>query len=169
MTDQLLMENMLLLLKSNMEVYVHGTLEASNKLVHDKIITEEEKDTIKIDKINQFVNSNFAERIRKAEIIEKEKPFYTYIKASDIFENDSKEKILVQGIIDLYFKENDGNIVLVDYKTDYFTDDKELIEKYKIQLKLYKEALEESLHTKIKDVYIYSISKSREIKIEELG
>ena len=140
-----------------------------NKLVHDKIITEEEKDTIKIDKINQFVNSNFAERIRKAEIIEKEKPFYTYIKASDIFENDSKENILVQGIIDLYFKENDGNIVLVDYKTDYFTDDKELIEKYKIQLKLYKEALEESLHTKIKDVYIYSISKSREIKIEELG
>ena len=140
-----------------------------NKLVHDKIITEEEKDTIKIDKINQFVNSNFAERIKKAEIIEKEKPFYTYIKASDIFENDSKENILVQGIIDLYFKENDGNIVLVDYKTDYFTDDKELIEKYKIQLKLYKEALEESLHTKIKDVYIYSISKSREIKIEELS
>ena len=37
MTDQLLMENMLLLLKSNMEVYVHGTLEASNKLVHDKL------------------------------------------------------------------------------------------------------------------------------------
>ena len=69
----------------------------------------------------------------------------------------------------MYFKENDGNIVLVDYKTDYFTDDKELIEKYKIQLKLYKEALEESLHTKIKDVYIYSISKSREIKIEELS
>ena len=107
----------------------------------------------------------FAERIRKAEIIEKEKPFYTYIKAKDIYENDSEENILVQGIIDLYYKEKDGNIVLVDYKTDYFENDNELISKYKIQLNLYKKALENSLNVKIKDVYIYSISQNREIKI----
>ena len=37
MNDQLLMENVLLLLKSNMEVYVHGTLEASNKPVHEAL------------------------------------------------------------------------------------------------------------------------------------
>lgn len=37
MNDQLLMENVLLLLKSNMEVYVHGTLEASNKAVHETL------------------------------------------------------------------------------------------------------------------------------------
>ena len=37
MNDKLLMENILLLLKSNMEVYVHGTLEASNKLVHEAL------------------------------------------------------------------------------------------------------------------------------------
>ena len=37
MNDQLLMENILLLLKSNMEVYVHGTLEASNKPVHEAL------------------------------------------------------------------------------------------------------------------------------------
>lgn len=136
-----------------------------NKMVHDKIITEEEKNTIQIDKIYKFVNSDFAERIRKAEIIEKEKPFYTYVKASEVFENNSKENILVQGIIDLYFKEKDGNIVLVDYKTDYFKDDLEIKEKYKIQLDLYRKALESALSTEIKDVYIYSISQSREIKL----
>ena len=37
MNDQLLMENILLILKSNMEVYVHGTLEASNKTVHEAL------------------------------------------------------------------------------------------------------------------------------------
>lgn len=37
MNDQLIMENLLLLLKSNIEVYVHGTLEASNKHVHDAL------------------------------------------------------------------------------------------------------------------------------------
>ena len=37
MKDQLIMENILLLLKSNMEVYVHGTLEASNKFVHEAL------------------------------------------------------------------------------------------------------------------------------------
>ena len=136
-----------------------------NKMVHDKIITEEEKNTIQIDKIYKFVNSDFAERIRKAEIIEKEKPFYTYVKASEVFENNSKENILVQGIIDLYFKEKDGNIVLVDYKTDYFKDDLEIKEKYKIQLDLYRKALGSALSTEIKDVYIYSISQSREIKL----
>ena len=137
-----------------------------SKLVYDKLITEDEKDTIQIDKIEKFINSDFAKRIREAETIEKEKPFYIYVKASDIFENSSKENILVQGIIDLYFKEKDGNVVLVDYKTDYFKDDEEMIEKYKVQLNLYKEALENSLNTKIKDVYIYSILQSREIKID---
>ena len=58
-----------------------------------------------------------------------------------------------------------SNIVLVDYKTDYFKDDLEIKEKYKIQLDLYRKALESALSTEIKDVYIYSISQSREIKL----
>ena len=140
-------------------------IELINKLVHDKLITEEEKNTIRVDKIKRFIDSDFAKRIKDATLIEKEKPFYTYIKAKEIYENDSDENILVQGIIDLYYKEKSGNIVLVDYKTDYFENDSELINKYKIQLDLYKRALEESLKTDIKDVYIYSISQNREIKI----
>lgn len=140
-------------------------IEFINKLEYDNLITEDEKNTINVDKIKRFIDSEFSKRIREAIIIEKEKPFYTYIKAKDIYENDSEENILVQGIIDLYYKEKDGNIVLVDYKTDYFENDNELISKYKIQLNLYKKALENSLNVKIKDVYIYSISQNREIKI----
>ena len=139
--------------------------ELVNKLVHDRLITEEEKNTINIYKLKSFVDSEFAKRIREAEKIEKEKPFYTYVKAREIYNRESDENILVQGIIDLYYKEKDGNIVLVDYKTDYVQNEEELVEKYKIQLELYKNALENALGTKINDVYIYSIYLEKEIKV----
>ena len=113
-----------------------------NKLEYQNIITNQERKSININKIKNFVDSEFAERIRNAKFIEKEKPFYTYVKAKDIYNNSSEENILVQGIIDLYFIEKNGNVVLVDYKTDYVTNENELIEKYKTQLELYKNALE---------------------------
>lgn len=139
--------------------------ELINKLEHDKLITEEEKNTININKLKSFTDSEFSKRIREAEIIEKEKPFYTYVKAKDIYNGESEENILVQGIIDLYYKEKDGNIVLVDYKTDYVQNEEELIEKYRIQLELYRKALENSLNVYVKDVYIYSIYLEKEIKV----
>ena len=60
-----------------------------------------------------------------------------------------------------------GNIVLVDYKTDYVENGKELelVEKYKNQLELYKQALEEALNTKVDKVYIYSVYLEKEIEI----
>ena len=63
-------------------------------------------------------------------------------------END--ENILVQGIIDLYYIDKNGKLVLVDYKTDYVEAGKEneLVEKYKEQLYLYKDALEKALNRK---------------------
>lgn len=74
--------------------------------------------------------------------IYKEKPFYINVPASQIYDADIKENILVQGIIDLYFVNENGQIVLVDYKTDYVESGKEfeLVEKYKSQLDLYKQA-----------------------------
>lgn len=138
-----------------------------NKLEYQNIITNQERKSININKIKNFVDSEFAERIRNAKFIEKEKPFYTYVKAKDIYNNSSEENILVQGIIDLYFIEKNGNVVLVDYKTDYVTNENELIEKYKTQLELYKNALEKSLNKKIKDTFIYSVYLGKEIKIDE--
>lgn len=138
-----------------------------NKLEYQNIITTQERKSIDVNKIKKFIDSEFAERIRNAKVIEKEKPFYTYVKAKDIYNNSSEENILVQGIIDLYFIEENGNIVLVDYKTDYVTNENELIEKYKAQLELYKSALEKSLNKKIKDTFIYSIYLEKEVKIDE--
>ncbi len=58
-------------------------------------------------------------------------------------------------------------IILVDYKTDYVEKGKEhsLIEKYRVQLDLYKRALEETLRKKVSKVYIYSVYLGKEIEI----
>ena len=66
----------------------------------------------------------------------------------------------------MYYINQKDEIILVDYKTDYVEGSgEELIDKYKVQLEIYKKALEESLKEKVKHVYIYSIYLNKEIEI----
>lgn len=138
-----------------------------NMLIAKKFIREEEAKKINTLKIFNFINSEFAQKIKKSTNIYKEKPFCLEINAKDVFKDAREEKILVQGIIDLYYINEKGNIVLIDYKTDY-TEDKtgmELINKYKVQLDLYKKALEESTNKFVEEVYIYSLYLGKEINV----
>ncbi len=135
------------------------------KLCAKQIITEQQKISINIEKIYEIITSEFMQKIHKAKAIYKEMPFYTYVDTKEIYETQNSENILVQGIIDLYYIDENDKITLVDYKTDYVKDERELIDKYKIQLEIYKKALEESLKTKVEDVYIYSIYLNSPCKI----
>ena len=138
------------------------------ELIAKNIISEEEANCINLFKIQNFLNSKIAEKLKKAEVIEKEKAFCIKIKAKEVFEEAEKETLLVQGIIDLYAIFNDGKILLLDYKTDYVEKGNEeiLIKKYQNQLKIYKKALEEALNKKVEEVYIYSLYLNKEIKID---
>ena len=133
----------------------------------NKIITEKEREAINPYKILQFTKSKIWEQLKNAKEYYQERPFYINVPASEIYNEDIDENVLVQGIIDLYFVNEIGNIVLVDYKTDYVENGKELelVEKYKNQLELYKQALEEALNTKVDKVYIYSVYLEKEIEI----
>ena len=137
-----------------------------SNLYSNKIITENQRKAIKDEKIYQIISSKFMKRIRNAKEIYKEMPFYTYIDTKEIYNTNHSENILVQGIIDLYYIDENNNIILVDYKTDYVKNEEELIERYKVQLEIYKKALEEALMKKVSETYIYSIHLCREIKIE---
>ena len=73
---------------------------------------------------------------------------------------------MVQGIIDLYYIDEQDDVILVDYKTDFVkTDENELIEKYVGQLTLYKQAIEKATGKKVKEVYIYSTYLNKDIKV----
>ena len=70
----------------------------------------------------------------------------------------------MQGIIDVYFEEEDGLVVL-DYKTDRVSDEKELVDKYHAQLDYYAKALEQLTEKKVKEKLIYSFALGKEIRL----
>ena len=70
----------------------------------------------------------------------------------------------MQGIIDVYFEEEDGLVVL-DYKTDRVSDEKELVDKYHAQLDYYAKALEQLTEKKVKEKLIYSFTLGKEIRL----
>ncbi len=136
-------------------------------LIFKNIITEEESKFINLQKVEKFLKSDIAKKIKSSKIVEKEKAFCMKIPAKEIFEEAKDQTILVQGIIDLYAINEKDEILLLDYKTDYIEDGNEkiLVDRYYRQLKIYKEALEEALDKKVVETYIYSLYLNKEIKI----
>ena len=134
----------------------------------NQIITEKESEAINVYKILQFTKSEIWNQLKNAKEYYQEKPFYINVPANQIYDEDIKENILVQGIIDLYFINENGQVVLVDYKTDYVENGNEfeLVEKYRSQLDLYRNALENALNTKVSKAYIYSVYLGKEIEIK---
>ena len=149
------------------EYNIEEIKELVEKLVVKKIITQQEANVINLNKILQFTKSNIWKEITKSQTVEQEKPFYISIPAKEIYNKNVEEKILVQGIIDLYYINQKGELILVDFKTDYVPDRQEdiLINKYKTQLYLYKKALEISLEKKVDKTYIYSTYLEKEIML----
>ena len=134
----------------------------------NQIITEKESEAINPYKILQFTKSEIWNQLKNSKEYYQEKPFYINVPANQIYDEDIKENILVQGIIDLYFVNESGQVVLVDYKTDYVENGNEieLVDKYKSQMDLYKKALESALGIKVDKVYIYSVYLDKEIEIK---
>ena len=137
-----------------------------NELELKQIITNKESRSISTYKILAFTKSTIWKELRKAKTVEKEKPFYINIPAKEIYNQEIEEDILVQGIIDLYYINENDELVLVDYKTDYVEKGKEeeLLNKYRKQLDLYKRALESALNRKVDKEYIYSVYLEKEIE-----
>ena len=70
--------------------------------------------------------------------------------------------MLIQGIIDAFFEE-DGRLVVVDYKTDLVAKGQELIKRYQVQLDYYKEALNRITGKEVSQKIIYSFALGQEI------
>ena len=95
----------------------------------------------------------------------KEQPFVLGIPMKDVYpemKEGGQETVLVQGIIDVYFEEPDGLVVL-DYKTDRIYSGKKLLEKYQAQLEYYARALEQITGKNVKEKIIYSFTLQEEI------
>ena len=98
--------------------------------------------------------------------LRREAPFMLGVPYSEIDpESKWQERVLVQGIIDMVFEE-DGKLILVDYKTDRVNAEDVLRERYGGQLALYKKALEQAEAMPVTEVYIYSFCLKRFLKLQ---
>ncbi|AUA36291.1 ATP-dependent nuclease subunit A (ATP-dependent helicase addA) [Clostridioides difficile] len=131
------------------------------------IITEKQASIVNPYKIYKFFASNIGKRMLNAEIINREKSIYAQVNMKDIYiyekliNNDDKklydnESVMLRGIVDAYFEE-DNQIVLVDYKTDFVNEENinQIIEKYKKQLDLYADIIETLTGKSVKEKCIY--------------
>ncbi|MEQ2370917.1 helicase-exonuclease AddAB subunit AddA [Blautia sp. CLA-JM-H16] len=140
------------------------------ELVSLKKMEEKEAASVRIRDILHFVESALGHRMKAAALQKKlfrEQPFVIARKASELEgEWQCEEDVLVQGIIDAYFIEND-EIVLVDYKTDFVRNGEEqkLIDRYHVQLEDYAQALERMTGRRVKERYIYSFTLGKEIRL----
>ncbi len=138
-------------------------------MVSRGLLREEEAKSLELKKVEAFINSSLGERMKKADNLHREQPFNIWKKAEDLSDELSgcQDKVLIQGMIDCYFEE-DGQWVLVDYKSDYLWDGnrEQLLEAYRPQLKLYKEALETITDKRVKESYIHFFYTGESIDIE---
>lgn len=130
-------------------------------MVQNGQLEEEEASLLDLQKISLFLDSKLAKRMIKAAgegKLFRERQFVMSVEASQISRDwTSDESVLIQGIIDAYFIE-DGQIVLLDYKTDSVNREEasSLYEKYRVQLEYYKIALERLTGLPVKEQCIYS-------------
>lgn len=129
------------------------------RLLSEGFITTEQADAIDRDRVNSFLNSRLVQRMLGSKMLEREYRFTVEIPAGVADENlsfpESEELIILQGAVDSIFEE-DGNIVIVDYKTDRVSDKLQLAKSYCTQLKLYKLAIEQTTGKRVSQCLIYS-------------
>lgn len=149
--------------------YDEGSLmDAVECLRAEKKLSDEMAECIQIPDIMNFLQCTAGKRMQKAALgsrLFKEQPFVLGVGAKDLYPDTiSDETILVQGIIDVYFEE-EGELVLLDYKTDRVKSADQLKEKYHAQLDYYAQALEQLLQKKVKEKIIYSFALGEEIHL----
>lgn len=148
-----------------------GIISQLKEFLSKGLITDEEIRFITknyLDKIQGFYESHIGLRMLKSNRVKKEVPFVIKRRADRILNNlNEKDFILVQGIIDCYFEE-DGEIVIIDYKTDKVRNGntEEIKVEYEDQIILYKEALEKISKKKVKESYLYLFSSGDLVLME---
>jgi len=149
----------------HLDYKAHTTPQAIENLIFDlaakNLLTLEEMTFIDRSKIRTLINSPLAERIRNSPKVYRETPFILSLPAIELYLDNSaaeNETVLVHGIIDCYFEE-DGEIVLVDYKSDAQPT------RHTKQMEIYKKAIANATAMNVKEVLIYSFALGKAVPL----
>ncbi len=144
--------------------------EYAGELIQEGLFREEEKEILTEKSVLRFLKSPLAARMAAAERegrLYREQHFVMGVPANRLREDfPAEEEVLIQGVIDAFFEEGD-RIVLVDYKTDRVDSAGVLLQRYRVQLSCYAEAIARMRGRRVTEKIIYSTALGQEILLPE--
>ena len=146
-------------------------MEEAFEMVRSGVVPKEMPEALSFKKLSAFFRSDIGRRMKNAALsgnLKREQAFVMSVSADRVDGTfDPKETVLVQGIIDAMFEEEDG-IVLLDYKTDRVDEmdgERILKARYEAQLKYYAEAISRGTGKNVKESCIYSFGLQKSIEL----
>ena len=129
-------------------------------------LTDEQANAVDVRAIVRFLRSDLAARIRKSKQVEREYRFSLLRPVRDFSSLDADDSVLLQGVVDCFFEE-DGELVVVDFKTDHVLRAQldERAEHYRPQLEAYSMALTRVMGKKVKEKVLYFFSAGEEVRL----
>lgn len=138
------------------------------KMLNDNHLTDDEAAVLEKDKLAKFFESDIAKRIKASPLLMREKKVTVGIKAGELYpelpDEVKDETVVIQGYVDCAFEE-DGKLIIVDYKTDRGADAETLKQRYSKQLKMYEYALSECTGKPISCTLIYSFDNGDYVEL----
>ena len=133
--------------------------------VRQGLLSREEAKLVYVPVLAAFCQSDIGRRMAESPELHREYPFTVLLAGGDpLPETETGEQILIQGVIDCLFREDDAWI-LVDYKSDRLETADAFHRRYAVQLALYKRAVEQITHRPVEETYIYSLHLQQEIRL----
>ena len=133
--------------------------------VRQGLLSREEAKLVYVPVLAAFCQSDIGRRMAESPELHREYPFTVLLAGGDpLPETETGEQILIQGVIDCLFREDDAWI-LVDYKSDRLETADAFRSRYAVQLTLYKRAVEQITHRPVEETYIYSLHLQQEIRL----
>lgn len=133
--------------------------------VRQGLLSREEAKLVYVPVLAAFCQSDIGRRMAESPELHREYPFTVLLAGGDpLPETETGEPILIQGVIDCLFREDDAWI-LVDYKSDRLETADAFRSRYAVQLALYKRAVEQITHRPVEETYIYSLHLQQEIRL----
>lgn len=154
-------------LASHDEIRV-GVVASIEEMVDQGLLKPETAALIHVEAIARFFESPLGRRLLGAHTVKREQRFAMKIRGEELTGTSAtRDEIIVQGMIDCFFQEEDGWII-VDYKSDYFKNQKEKTEKveaYQSQIFMYRQAVEIATNQPVKEAYLYLLHSNEAVLI----
>lgn len=141
--------------------------EEISRLLEQGYLTKAQAKSLDRKAIACYYQSELFARVSKSANVRREFPFQALLDKTELLQvlpNIGEHLVTVQGIADLIFEE-EGELVLVDFKTDFVKDADILRQRYQKQLRLYAKMIEQLTHIKVKEKIIYSLCLGKELTI----